>query len=129
MSTDLTQYHELYLSTSRELIDTLTQALQQLQTDPNNSESIDEFHRAAHSLKSQSLVMGYEQIGTVCRHMEAFFLLIKQKELSLNEQYIQMLNSIVGHIKRAIDDIDASEHEPDLTADIKTLSQHTNIKM
>jgi two-component system chemotaxis sensor kinase CheA len=127
MTTDLAQYQELYLQTSKELINTMKSQLEVLHTDLSNKTGIDEFHRAAHSLKSQSLVMGYQQLGTVNRQLEAFFKLVQENEISLSEEYISMLKNIINHIEHAIIDIDKSEHEPDLTEDIYTLQQHTNI--
>ncbi len=127
MSDDLSQYHELYLQTSRDLINNMRAQLKVLQENVSDTVAIDEFHRAAHSLKSQSLVMGYAQLGTVNRYLEAFFLQIKEKELQLNEQYLQMVNTIIAHIEHALNDIDKSEHEPDLSDDIRKLQEHTNI--
>lgn len=128
MSTDLAQYHELYVTTSRELINTMKTNLQKLKHNFDDSTAIDEFHRAAHSLKSQSLVMGYQQIGMVNRQLEAFFKLIKEKELEFRQEYFDMTNEIVLHIERALADIKASEHESELEEDIKTLQKHTNIQ-
>ncbi len=127
MSVDLNQYRELYLKTSHDLIVEMKSHLEKLQSDIGASQSIEAFHRAAHSLKSQSLVMGYQQIGTVNRQLEALFLLFKQGELSINSEYIHMVTDIVDHIENALTLIDKSEHEPDLEADIETLKKHTNI--
>jgi chemotaxis protein histidine kinase CheA len=71
--------------------------------------------------------MGYQQIGTVNRQLEALFLLFKQGELSITSEYIQMVTNIVEHIENALVEIDKSEHEPDLEIDIETLKKHTNI--
>lgn len=127
MTTDLAQYQELYLQTSKELIATMKAQLNVLHNNTTDKTSIDEFHRAAHSLKSQSLVMGYQQLGTVNRQLEAFFKLIQEGEITLTEEYLHMITDILNHIEKAVIDIDKSEHEPDLTKDIQTLQQHTNI--
>lgn len=127
MSTDLSQYRELYLKTSQDLITEMKAQLTQLQATLKNAQAVESFHRAAHSLKSQSLVMGYQQIGTVNRQLEALFLLFKQGELSITSEYIQMVTNIVEHIENALIEIDKSEHEPDLEVDIETLKKHTNI--
>lgn len=127
MSTDLAQYRELYLKTSRDLLTEMQTQLTRLTNDQEDAEAIAIFHRTAHSLKSQSLVMGYEQIGNVSRQLEALFLLFKEKELSLNQTYIDMVTTIISHIEHAILDIEKSEHEPDLSEDIKELKKHTNI--
>ncbi len=127
MSIDLSQYQELYLTTSKELINTMKMHIEDLKKDMSDTHAIAEFHRAAHSLKSQSLVMGFEQLGQVNRQLEAFFLMVKEHEFKLTEQYIHMISQIVNHVEHAVTDIDKSEHEPDLSEDIKTLKQHTNI--
>lgn len=127
MSTDLSSYQELYLETSKEQIQVMKDHLESLKKDISDSHATAEFHRAAHSLKSKSLVMGFEQLGTVNRQLEAFFLKVKEHEITLTHEYIQMISEILTHIEHALMDIDKSEHEPDLTEDIKTLKQHTNI--
>ncbi|HRN69986.1 MAG TPA: Hpt domain-containing protein [Candidatus Woesebacteria bacterium] len=127
MSTDLAQYRELYLKTSRDLIVEMKNQLNILRKQNANMQALDTFHRSAHSLKSQSLVMGYEQIGNVNRQLEALFLLFKDKELRITNEYLTMIEQIIKHIEHAIDDINKSEHEPDLSKDIAELKKHTLI--
>ena len=127
MTADLSQYRELYLKTSQDLIIEMKTQLDKLKVTITDTAAIEVLHRTAHSLKSQSLVMGYQQIGTVNRQLEALFLLFKQKELTITIEYIDMIIHIVEHIEKALVLINSSEHEPDLDADIEMLKKHTNI--
>ncbi len=49
MSTDLSQYRELYLKTSQDLITEMKAQLTQLQATLKNAQAVESFHRAAHS--------------------------------------------------------------------------------
>jgi chemotaxis protein histidine kinase CheA len=68
---DLSEYHDLYLQEAEGYLVVLRSTLQRLYTAPGDVQSLAEAHRAAHSLKSISATMNYQEPRAVATEMEA----------------------------------------------------------
>lgn len=73
MSTDCSQYKEVFIEEAREHIDTLTKSLLSLEKDPQNTELVNMLFRSAHTLKGCSGMMGYKDIQELTHAMEDVF--------------------------------------------------------
>jgi len=69
MTFDIKEYKQSYLDSARLLVNKMKKILL---LGPS-IEEIKTFHRLAHSLKSQALVMGFQYIGLTGRALEAIF--------------------------------------------------------
>ncbi|MBI2613778.1 MAG: Hpt domain-containing protein [Candidatus Levybacteria bacterium] len=67
---DLGSYKSIYIKTAREYIKKMHTSLNELSTDVSNKEALNNLHIASHSLKSQSQVMGYNNIANICLNIE-----------------------------------------------------------
>ncbi len=68
---DLSEYHDLYLEEAEGYLALLRASLQKLYTGPTDPQALGEAHRAAHSLKSISATMNYQEPRAVATEMEA----------------------------------------------------------
>lgn len=98
---DIIKYKSLYLQTSWGYLNMLQKNVAFLLKDPKIENAIDSCHLASHSLKSQSLLMGFEQIGKLSGIMEEVFKKAKEKTAELNSE-------ILGVILKGLDDIHLS---------------------
>ncbi len=121
MSNDLMQYKGLYIQTAKDLINSIKSDINVLTTDPGNRKAIENLHRNFHSLKSQSLVMGFNSLGIVNKHLEHIFLSVKEKKHGLNKELIETVYKIVFNMEKSILQIEAETAEIDLSADIAAL--------
>jgi chemotaxis protein histidine kinase CheA len=121
MSNDLMQYKDLYIKTAKDLINEIKTEVDLLKANPTDGKTIEKLHRNFHSLKSQSLVMGFNSLGIVNKHLEAIFLTIKEKKLELNKELIDTIHKIVINMERSIITIETDTTEIDLSADIAAL--------
>src|SRR5579859_5837639 len=94
-SEDQQKYKALYLQTARQYVKELQDNLHQLSLGNETSEVIDTLHRAAHSLKGQSEMMGYHVVGSVCALLETIFRSEKENKLSLTSEIVQKLTIAV----------------------------------
>jgi len=73
LSTDCSQYKEVFIEEAREHIDTLTKSLLSLEKDPQNTELVNTLFRSAHTLKGSSGMLGYKDIQELTHAMEDVF--------------------------------------------------------
>ncbi len=67
---DMSQYRELFLSETREHINSLNQLVVTLEQEPGNRETIDALFREAHSIKGMAATMGYDQTAQLSHRLE-----------------------------------------------------------
>lgn len=121
MSNDLSPYKELYIKTAKDLIVAIKSDMDLLKTSSSDRKIIERLHRNFHSLKSQSLVMGFNSLGIVNKHLESILLSIKENRKSLNKELIETVYKIVMNMEKSITTIQEQATELDLSADIAAL--------
>ncbi len=118
MAIDLHAYKELYLKTARDL---LTRS-QELMKKTAEGTHLDDLHRTFHSLKSQSLVMGYMNIGLANKALEELFKYAVTNPTCLTPQVLEEVNGFVSQIDHALSDIEKNVGEPDLSFSTKKIN-------
>lgn len=63
----------------------------QLESDPNNSENIHKIFRLAHNMKGGAKAVGFEQLGNFSHEFENYILKIKNKEMQVTDQVVNVL--------------------------------------
>lgn len=67
---DMSKYRELFLSETREHINSLNQLAVTLEQEPGNRETIDALFREAHSIKGMAATMGFNGTAQLSHHLE-----------------------------------------------------------
>jgi two-component system chemotaxis sensor kinase CheA len=67
---DMSKYRELFLSETREHINSLNQLVVTLEQEPGNRETIDALFREAHSIKGMAATMGFNSTARLSHHLE-----------------------------------------------------------
>jgi two-component system chemotaxis sensor kinase CheA len=67
---DMAHYRELFLSETREHINSLNKLVVILEQTPDSRETIDALFREAHSIKGMAATMGYERTAQLSHHLE-----------------------------------------------------------
>ena len=73
LSVDINQYRQLFIEEAREHIEALTKLLLTLEKDQQNIEIVNMLFRSAHTLKSSSGMMGYNDLQELTHAMEDIF--------------------------------------------------------
>ncbi len=123
MAIDLHAYKELYLKTARDL---LTRSEELMKQAPEGV-CIEDLHRTFHSLKSQSLVMGYMNMGLASKALEELFKYATSNPACLTTHVLADVTHFLTQIDQALSDIEHDSGEPDLssgTKKINTLISH-----
>lgn len=100
---DLGSYKSIYLKTAKEYIDKISASLDTLSSDVSNKEALNNLHISSHSLKSQSQVMGFADIASLCLSIEK----ISNDAL---KGIVQLNNESILGIKKEVEELDGILH-------------------
>ncbi len=120
-SSDLAQYKPLFLQTAWDYLRQLESSLAILHAEPKNAEAVEISYISAHSLKSQSSVMGYEKLATLCLHLEEFFRHVKEGKKQLGENEMTVLGQVLEDLKHALATISAEDKDTELDLHVPAL--------
>lgn len=118
MPVPMQEYQDLYIKTAREKIDAMATCL----ADINNNarpDALKELHRYVHSLKSQSLVMGYSSIGTLARTLEMGIKHVLDAHSSLTQKELNFLHEMLAAMKTSVQSLAKGAHETNFEKEIQ----------
>ncbi len=96
---DMSAYLGVFLDEVDEQLEILDQEILKLEQDGDNMEIIQNIFRAAHTLKGSSAVMGFEQMKEVTHKTENVLDLIRNRQLKVNTDMINVIFEAIDHIK------------------------------
>ena len=115
---DVSQYLEIFIEETKEHLQTLNEQLLVLEKEPNNSETINEIFRAAHSLKGMAGTMGYKRMQNLTHDMENVFSEVRNGHIKVAPSMIDILfqcldalEEYVGNIRESADE-GTNDNEP-----------------
>lgn len=120
---DLDRFKSLYLQTARAYINDMLRNIVLVKENFDNADAITVMHMASHSLTSQSLLMGYENIGHFSAILESVFKAKKENVYELNEEMLNNMESGIKKIQDSLANIEASGQELDLSAETQKLQE------
>ncbi len=88
---DVSQYLEIFIDETKEHLESLNTQVLELEKDPNNSETINEIFRAAHSLKGMAGTMGYKRMQRLTHDMENAFSEVRSGKLEVSADMIDIV--------------------------------------
>jgi two-component system chemotaxis sensor kinase CheA len=112
---DLSEYSELYIRTAFELLKQLQDDLPVFIRNQLDSSLIEKLHRNAHSLKSQSLVMGFENTGLLCKELEYIFRKVKDEQIVIDSDLSKDIEDSLQKLYDSLESIKTSGKETDLS--------------
>lgn len=128
MHVDLNSYKKLYLDTASAKLSEMTILFEKI-AENQDPQAISDFHRLSHSIKSQSLVMGYAQLGLAGKILEALFRAVKEDRISLSGEVIQIVRQTITSMKASLQSIQSQTGELNLSKEIQSLEGYTPIKL
>ncbi len=88
---EVSQYLNVFMDECYEHLQVLNQSLLTLEKEPDNAELLNSIFRAAHTLKGASATMGFNKMASVTHAMEDVLSLLRQKELEVTPEIINVL--------------------------------------
>lgn len=103
---EINQYLEVFLDESKENIQVINDQLLNLEKNPEDLSIVNEIFRAAHTLKGMSATMGYEDLADLTHKMENVFDQIRNENISVNPDMMDVMFDCVQILEEMIFDIE-----------------------
>ena len=88
---DVSQYLEIFIDETKEHLQNLNEQLLVLEREPDNTDTINEIFRAAHSLKGMAGTMGYKRMQRLTHDMENVFSEIRNEKMTVQANLVDVL--------------------------------------
>ena len=108
---EVSQYLEIFLDESNEHLQTLSDQLIILEKEPDNSDTINEIFRAAHSLKGMAGTMGYKRMQNLTHDMENVFSEVRNGNMEVNSNLVDVLFQCLDALETYVDNIRETQDE------------------
>ena len=109
---DLSEYHDLYLEEARGYLVVLRAALQRLYGMPADPQALKDAHRAAHSLKSISATMNYQEPRAVATEMEAILYKADRGQGPLTQPIVALMANTCDKLEAIINNLQPAGWTP-----------------
>ena len=108
---DVNQYLEIFLDETKEHLENLNAQILKLEQEPEDTDTINEIFRAAHSLKGMAGTMGYKRMQNLTHDMENVFSEIRNGSMKVSAtlidtlfQCLDALEEYTGNIQESADE-------------------------
>lgn len=122
---DVSQYLEIFTEETKEHLQTLNEQLLVLEKEPDNSETINEIFRAAHSLKGMAGTMGYKRMQRLTHDMENVFSEVRSGKMAVSAELIDIVFQCIDALEEYLDNIVNNSDEG--TNDNEPIIQRLNV--
>lgn len=108
---DVSQYLEIFLDETKEHLQNLNTQILELESDPENMDTINEIFRAAHSLKGMAGTMGYKRMQNLTHDMENVFSEVRNGAIKVKPGMIDILFQCLDALEEYTNNIQGGADE------------------
>ena len=108
---DVSQYLEIFLDETKEHLQNLNTEILNLEQDSENTDTINEIFRAAHSLKGMAGTMGYKRMQNLTHDMENVFSEVRNGTIKVKGNMIDILFQCLDALEEYLNMIQESGDE------------------
>ncbi|MBN2405795.1 MAG: Hpt domain-containing protein, partial [Coriobacteriia bacterium] len=128
MSDDMSAYKEVFLSESAEYIQSITDGLLALESDPHDLQPVEVVFRGAHSLKGMAAAMGYTGTTELTHKMESLMDTVRQKAQPIDSSLIDLMLRAVDGVRDLVADESSGTSSVDVSQIVEALVARTQVK-
>src|SRR5574344_774285 len=110
---DVSQYLEIFIDETKEHLQSLNEQLLIIEKEPDNTDTINEIFRAAHSLKGMAGTMGYTRMQKLTHQMENVFSEIRNGKMKVEAHLVDVLFQCLDAIEEYLSNIEETATEGD----------------
>lgn len=103
------QFRDKFIDEANDLINELEKVLLELESQPDNSDLIQQVFRVMHSLKGGSAMFGFTKMDKFTHHLENIYDLIRNNKLAISEEILDITLASVDHLRNLVKEKDDSE--------------------
>lgn len=118
------QYLDVFLDESREHLQSVNDNILVLEKNPEDLGLVNEIFRSAHTLKGMAATMGYEDIASLTHKMENVLDLIRNQDLHVTSDVIDIIFIAIEYLEEMVEDIGAgNDGKKDVSALVERLDR------
>ncbi len=102
-------FKKKFVEEAVDLIDGLEKTLLELEENPEDEAIVQKVFRVMHTLKGNSGMFGFEMIDSFTHEMETIYDLIRNKQLSVSREILDLTLAAVDHLKLLLDEQNYSD--------------------
>jgi chemotaxis protein histidine kinase CheA len=124
---DIVKYRGLYLQTAQSYLIDMQRNIVLLANDPERVDSREIVHLSAHSLASQSQMMGFSSIAGYSSLVERIAKAKQEGTVNWTKEVLLLIDSGITRLQTALNEVEKTGKEIDLSAEIKQLQEMVKI--
>lgn len=128
-TTDFSEFKSLFVATARKHLENIRTALSSLKKNTGDKDAMNNIYIAAHSLKGESLAMGYMTNSAVSQLIEKIFHAAKDGSLTLTDPILTTTLQSVEKLSDSIDCVEKEDKECILTDEQMSLEKVSGISL
>ena len=117
MSDEMQEILNDFLTESNEMLEVLDQRFVTLESDPNNTDLLNEIFRAMHSMKGSAGFLGFTQLVNVAHRGENILNKLRQGDMAVSPTIISVILETIDVIKAIMADIRATGTDSNVATD------------
>lgn len=124
---DTSQYLNMFLEESMDNLQTLNEALLELEQNPSDVDILNRIFRVAHTIKGMAATMGFMTMSELTHKMEDVLSKFREGQLQVSESVVTVLFSCLDTLETMVSNIENGiEDEVEITTIIKELENIVN---
>ncbi|MDU3349949.1 chemotaxis protein CheA [Clostridium sp.] len=127
---DVSQYMGMFLEESMDNLQTLNEALLDLEQEPDNIDKVNEIFRVAHTIKGMAATMGFSNIAELTHKMEDVLSKFREGKLQVSRNVVTVLFECLDTLERMVSNIEEdNDEEVEIENIMKSLENVGNEKI
>ena len=124
---DTSQYLSMFLDESMDNLQTLNEALLNLEQNPNDIEMLNQIFRVAHTIKGMAATMGFTAMAELTHKMEDVLSNFREGKLEVSDNVVTVLFNCLDTLETMVNNIEAGvDDEVDVTDIVQSLGNIVN---
>lgn len=108
---DVSQYMSMFLEESMDNLQTLNEALLDLEQEPNDIEKLNQIFRVAHTIKGMAATMGFSNIAELTHKMEDILSEFREGKLKVTREVVTVLFDCLDTLEKMVRNIEEGNEE------------------
>ena len=108
---DVSQYLEIFIDETKEHLQNLNEQLLVIEKEPENTDTINEIFRAAHSLKGMAGTMGFKRMQRLTHDMENVFSEVRNGKMTVTADLVDTLFKCLDALEEYLTNIQETAEE------------------
>lgn len=123
MDIDIASYKALFLQTANENLSGITDGIALLEKNPEDTDAVESIFIKSHSLKGQSMTMGYTGIAKTSLAIECYMRSVRDEHREITVEAVRALREATEKIHDSLAGVEKQNVEAPMSEVITTLEQ------